>query len=56
MAAIFGVVTTAPSGAPSVFIEHVLSFALDDHQRSLVVEERPWIQKLATQVQHLFRR
>ena len=33
---------------PTVFVEHVLSFALHDHQRSFVVEEEPRIQKLAT--------
>jgi hypothetical protein len=30
----------------SVFVENVLSFALNYHQRSLVVEEEPRIQKL----------
>ena len=32
----------------SVFVEHVLSFALHDHQRSFVVEKKPRIEKLAT--------
>ena len=33
---------------PSAFVEHVLSFALYDHQRSFVVEKKPRIQKLST--------
>src|SRR5262245_41929800 len=40
---------------PSLFIEHILAFALDDHQWALVIEEDSGIQKLATQTQHLFR-
>jgi len=39
----------------SVFVEHVLSFAVHDHQRSFVVEEESRIQKLTTQAQHFFR-
>src|SRR5262249_25592624 len=39
----------------SVFVEYVLCFALHNHQRSFVVEEKPRIQKLATRAQYFFR-
>src|SRR5215471_10212665 len=39
----------------SVFVEHILSFALHDHQRSFVVQEEPGVQKLPTRAQHFLR-
>src|SRR5262245_39813934 len=40
----------------SAFIEHILRFALHDHQRPFVVQEEPGIQKLSTRAQHFLRR
>jgi len=41
--------------ATPVLVEHVLRFALYDHQWSFVIEEKPWTQKVATQAEYFFR-